>query len=372
MLLDTNYLPSRYSQNVITQFFTLISDEDTPSQGIDFQTFMYLDYALTLFEVKNATQRWKLNPLEFLSVLQSPKFPIGITNQINLLPTTNFTNMTYNMYTYQNIPNFNDEQDFLLKFIQTNEATEVKGQAKGQLRKTKTRSRALINPNPIYNYPTNSTVFYLPFISDRLFNLIDVNSDGLLEWYDFGNFFQVFWLFNKFDPQMKGHLTAGEALEKFVDYSDFPKVNHLIRFRSKRLAQINQDTYVDPFSILTLLRIDDIVTLYVRRSDPTTLYEVELKRVLLKANLNNITEGILNKCLRGTDLTNVPKYDWECAFTAALIENIRFYESAAAYNTAKMNNITLTNTMFYNVDPTLGVGQPTPLASPIAPKRRFY
>lgn len=252
------------------------------------------------------------------------------------------------MYTYMNISNFHDEQDFLIKFVEKKESNLKKS-------KLTTRTRSLekqVLGTPYFNLASNTT-FFLNFTAARLFNLIDVNSDGFIDWYDFGHFFQTSYLFSKFDSLGRGKITAGDIFEKYSSYSDFPRISAELRQRAKRFNLLSQDTFIDLFTVLSVLRIDDIVNLYTRRTEVTALYEVELKRVFAKANLHNANEVILNKCLRGLDNLNVPKYDWECAFIGALKQNINYLESASAYNTAKANNFTLWNTVFYNVDPAL-------------------
>lgn len=91
MVLDENMLPSRYNQDVINNFFRLISEYDHPSEGIDFQSFVYYDFALTLFFNTNATQRWNLNQGEFINVLKDVLFPGKIFTELTLIPSTNFT-----------------------------------------------------------------------------------------------------------------------------------------------------------------------------------------------------------------------------------------------------------------------------------------
>lgn len=245
-----------------------------------------------------------------------------------------------------NIKNFQSEGDFLVKFVEK----------KGNLKKGKlqTRSRSLEDhPHlPYFNLASNKT-FFLNFTAHRIFEVLDSNSDGFLDWYDFGNFFQVSFLFAKFDPYNKGRLTAGDAFEKYSHYSSFPRISRTMMDRARRLNLINQDTYIDLFQTLVVMRIDDIVSLYVRKTDKSTLYEVELKRIFNKVGLNNVNDGVLNKCVRGLDSHNIPLYDWECAFMAGLQLNIDYLESASSYNTAKANNLTLHNTVFYNVDPAL-------------------
>ncbi|MFO0515433.1 MAG: hypothetical protein ACK5YA_01140 [bacterium] len=253
------------------------------------------------------------------------------------------------MYTYHNINNFNDEQDFLLKFVEKKESSGLKGKSK---LKTRTRQAQAVKPLGIYSLASNTT-FFLNFTAHLLFGVIDVNSDNYIDWYDYAYFYQVVYLFNKFDPYQKGKILASEAFEKYSNYYDFPRVSINIRERARRFNLLNQDLYLDVFSALVILRIDDIVDLYTRKTDKSLLYEVELKRIFAKVNLRFINDGLLNRCLRGMDFNNVPKYDWECAFMTGITQNLNYLESASLYNTAQANNITLANTVFYNVDATL-------------------
>jgi hypothetical protein len=250
-----------------------------------------------------------------------------------------------------NISNFQDEQDFLLKFVEKKEESNLKKN------KLKTRTRSLEKSSQVVNQPyfnlASNTTFFLNFTASRIFNLIDVNSDGFVDWYDFGNFFQIAYIFAKSDPYNKGKILAGDLYEKFGTWSDFPRISAPLRRKANRFNLLPQDSYIDLFTALIVLRIDDIVSLYTRRTEKSALYEVELKRIFSKCNLNYLNEGILNTCLRGVDNQNIPKYDWECAFMAGLQQNINYLESAASYNTAKANNLTLYNTVFYNVDPQL-------------------
>lgn len=258
------------------------------------------------------------------------------------------------MYTYQKIYNFNTEGDFLLKFAETK--SHVKSNLKKGKLQTRTRSlenQAYVIPKgDIYSLASNTT-FVLNFTANRLFDSMDVNSDGYLDWYDYGFFYQTLYLFTKFDPYQRGKITAGDLYEKFIDYSDFPKVSYTVKNRSKRFNIINQDTYLDFYNVHVVLRIDDLVSLYTRRVDVSTLYEVELKRVFSKINLRYVGEGNLNRCLRGMDNQNIPKYDWECAFMMAIQQNINYLDSASSYYTAKNHNLTLENTVFNNIDPAL-------------------
>jgi hypothetical protein len=116
---------------------------------------------------------------------------------------------------------------------------------------------------------------------------------------------------------------------------------------------INQDLQINVFELLVIFKIDDIVDFYVRDSDKSTLYEVDIKNILQKAGLRYIPDAYLNKCLRGNDINNIPKYDWECAITTGISSMSLFYEASYSYLQAKNNGLNLTNTIFFNVDPQI-------------------
>jgi len=261
------------------------------------------------------------------------------------------------MYTYMNISHFEGEESFLLNFAQTNEFKKEGNLKKKLQTRVRTEENKIKRHAPYFNLASNVT-FFLNFTSNKLFNLLDSNSDGFVDWYDFGNFFQISFLFAKFDPQLKGKLTAGELYQNYNEFSDYPRISSVLRNRARRFNVLNADSFIDVFQALVVLRIDDIVNLYLRNADKSTLYEVELKRIFVKTSLRHLNEGILNSCLRGLDSHNIPKYDWECAFMAGVQENINYLESAASYNTAKENNLHLHNTVFYNVDPALAGSKP--------------
>ena len=65
-----------------------------------------------------------------------------------------------------------------------------------------------------------------------------------------------------------------------------------------------------------------------------------------------VSEGKLNKCLRGVTSRYIPKYDWECAFLESLQANLEYFEANDYYQLSKFNNITLKTTSFVNIDPS--------------------
>jgi len=198
--------------------------------------------------------------------------------------------------------------------------------------------------------PANFT-FNSEQTANWLFNILDNDIDGYINFYDFGTFIQVAYLFAKFDPYNKGKMLAGDIYDKIGTYSDYPTVSYNIRERAKRFNMLNQDVYVDLMRALMMFRIDDIMDANVRRSDKTTLYEVELKHIFSNINLAAVPDGYLNKCLRGADDNGIPKYDWECAFISTMTLTLNYFESSVFYATTIGANLTLSNTAFWNVDP---------------------
>jgi hypothetical protein len=87
-------LPGRYNQDIVNAFFKLMNDgDDNVSSGIDFESFIYYDFALRQFHLANATQKWALNEQEFSAVLSHRLFPSSISGEISKIPMTNFTDV---------------------------------------------------------------------------------------------------------------------------------------------------------------------------------------------------------------------------------------------------------------------------------------
>lgn len=334
LALDSNILPSRYNQDVVDQLFKLSQENEKNNQGIDLISFVFYDFILRLFEVPNAQRKWYLVPSEFTNIFNHYLFPANSLFEVENIPQNNLTANSYQMYTYLNISAYHQEADHFLKFAQTGE--KVLAQDKGQ--------QISIAANQTFNL-INTT--------NWLFKILDQDTDGYLTFYDFGNFMQITYLFNKFDPYSKGRIVAGNLFEKFTTYSDLPYVSYTVRERAKRFNLFPQDLYFDLMRAVLVLRIDDLIMANKRRVDPTTLYEVELKTIFSLVNLGAVPDAYLNKCLRGVDDNNVPKYDWECALIQGVTTTLNYLESSNSYLTTKIQNITLVNTGFVNVDPQI-------------------
>jgi hypothetical protein len=86
-------LPARYNQIVINQFFKLTENPDKENNGLDFQSFMYYDFALRIFSIKNQTRPWYLNEGEFITTLQNPLFNSYMMGELQQIPMTNYTSV---------------------------------------------------------------------------------------------------------------------------------------------------------------------------------------------------------------------------------------------------------------------------------------
>jgi len=204
---------------------------------------------------------------------------------------------------------------------------------------------------------TNSSKKKKPFnitvTGDNIFTLLDNNGDGYVDFLDFGHMMQLVYIFSKADIYNRGKLPVGHIAQLFKSYSDYPRVSFINQERARRLDMISQDLYLDVFELLILFKIDDIVDYYVRVSDKTTVYEVELKNILRKCGLRHLPDQHINNCQRGNDRLGIPKYDWECAVVEGVALMSKYYEAAEQFRLARKNKLHLLNTIFVNVDPQI-------------------
>jgi hypothetical protein len=347
LALDTNMLPSRYCQEVIDMFFQLVEEEKNVNHGMDLLSFVFYDFVLRIFEVPNAAKKWKLNNVEFKNLFSHYLFPATTLEEVQMIPQNNLTNESYQMYTYMNISQYHQEADHFLKFAQKSEKT-VKS-LKTLKAHTENKKHRLGNARKL----PGDMVFDIVATSNWLFNILDHDADGVLSFYEYANFMQISYLFSRFDQYRKGRVVAGNLYEKYTTYADFPYVSSQLRQRGQRFNLLSQDLYMDLMRTTLVLRIDDLINANKRRLDPTTLYEIELKHIFSVVNLGGVPDAILNKCLRGVDDNNVPKYEWECAFVNSITITSNYLESSDSYLTAKSAKLNLLNTAFVNVDPQL-------------------
>merc|ERR1711957_414918 len=182
----------------------------------------------------------------------------------------------------------------------------------------------------------NMTTFDTKVVDSRIFTLLDSNNNKYLTFYDFGNFVRTFDLYAKVDNRDADRVIVSDISSAFSTYSaEF-------RARSNRFTLIEQDLYIDPFYVLAITRMDDYVHHFLRRSDPTTIKEVELHLVLDRINLKNFPAAHLDKCARGKDGNGIPKYDWECGITTAITKSLKYFEYTRDLSDIKSHGFNLT------------------------------
>jgi len=325
--------------------FGLVNEKDIHNQGIDKLTFVFLDFCLRLFSVPNATRPYYINQNDFANILNNTLFPNKTLNQIHAIPSYGMTNLSFQMFSSMNISTFYAEDDYLLKFL------EVKSNKKN-FKKSAILERLT---NAFKQSVGNSSIpaFNITQMSATIFALLDIDNDGWVKYNDFAHFMQLLYIFNKNDLYNKGKLTIGKVVEIFKSYSEYPRISYVNRDRVRRLDTVYQDLYINALELIVIFKIDDIVQYYVRETDKTTLYEVDLKNILAKAGLRYMPDAYLNKCLRGNDANNIPRYDWECSITSGITLMSQFYEAATSYISAKTNKLILSNTVFNNIDPQI-------------------
>lgn len=345
LALDNNILPYRYNQDILQQIFELIKEKDKANQGIDLVSFVFYDFWLKLFDVKNAKKPYHQYVDEFITACSSPLYPQPMLDAIQKIPQNNLTENSYQMYTYLNISNYQDESDHFLKaFIEL----QSNKKEKNHLRKFNSNK----NSWSIKEATANNTKFAFnkEKTLNNIFRIIDQDFDNIINFNDFGSFIQINYIFSKYDKYHKGRLPAGQLAELLMSYSEFPIVSHRIRERAKRFTLLPADLYVNLDSAVLILKIDDIIEANVRRSDKNTLNEIELKNILAYVNRRYVPEAYLNQCLRGNTVDNIPLYEWECAFIQSEIRTLTYYENSMDYLTLKKGNLTLFNTVFVNKD----------------------
>jgi hypothetical protein len=309
---------------------------------MDLLTFVFYDFWLKLFNKYQNTRKYFLTFNEYVNIFNEPLYPKFMKDELLKIPQNNLTTASYQMYTYLNISNFQDESDHFLKsFLETSAAVQMRASAKST--NAKWSINEAVNNNTVFAYKLNPTAKFL-------FKIIDANSDGFINFFDFASLIQINYLFGKFDVYQKGRIVSGDLYENYTSYSDFPLVGHLIRERARKFNLFPQDLYADLYSVILTLKIEDLVSVFARRADKTTLFEVELKNIFAMVNRQFVPDAYLNRCLRGVNADNVPLYDWECAFVQSEIRTLTYYENSFDRLTAATNNITLFNTVFYNID----------------------
>jgi len=315
--LDTNQLPTRYNQDIITQIFRLTNRDNAAKNGLDLFTFVFYDHFLKLFYQGASDNRWTINSKEFAKICAGWLFPKSIFNYMTQVPTANYTNDSYNLRAHINENQLDEEENFG-KFL------EMKSTVKRY----------------------NNTNYNVKSVDSRIFKLLDSNNNNVLTYYDFANFVQTLTMYEKTDSRDADRVIVSDLGTAFSEYTNLPIYSSEFRARSHRFNLIDGDLYMDPFFCLAITRMDDYVHHFVRRADPTTVKEIELHLILDKINLKNFPAAHLHKCARGKDDNGIPKYDWECAVTTAINRALKYLEYTRDLSDIKTHGFNLTYTQY--------------------------
>lgn len=343
MALDNGILPLRYTQSIIDDLFRLVSSNpDMQYQNLDLITFTFYDFFLKIFHSVADRGTYEIGLKNFLISFQSQLIPTMMKKAILKIPQNNLTSSSYQMYTYLNVSMYQDENDHFMKSFIEEEASFLT--RKNKIEKWSTQD--LYRNDKKFKFNLKKTLTYL-------FNSIDSDMNGSVSFYDFGNVCQIVYLFARFDTYGQGRIAAGDLHERFSHYDDYPQVAHIINERGHIFNEFPQDLYMDVYSAILCIRIQDLFRSKIRRSNDQMVTEVELKQVLAFVNRGAVPDSHLNKCLRAPSKENVPLYDWECAFVQAESSTMVFYENSYDKLTVSKQNLTLLNTVFYHIDPSL-------------------
>ena len=115
LALDGNVLPLRYNQGTIDIFFRLIEAQDMPNQGFDLLTFCFYDFFLKMYHKEAPKGTYFLTKDHFPKIFTSQLIPFFVNLEFLKIPQNNLTAHSYQMYTYLNVSNYQDESDHFLK-----------------------------------------------------------------------------------------------------------------------------------------------------------------------------------------------------------------------------------------------------------------
>jgi len=338
LALDNSILPERFNQKTIEYLFKLANDNTNGnSLGIDAISFCFYDFWLKIYDIDARKTRHYLNIAEFIKANNNVLFPKNLSGSLKLIPQNVLSTASYNMFEDLNKNLKPEDNHFMKSFLQSNEQKKVKEnwsleQARGKVAKL------------AYNQKNTLT---------NIFNTLDSDYIGRINFYDFGTFIQLLHVFSKNDPEnAKGRLVAGELERILSHYTGYPIISKNFLARAKRMKSLNTDLYMDYASLLLMMRLEDIVPSHNRKLDKAQINEIELKTVLSQVNRRFVPDAHLKNCLRNSPDADkkIPVYDWECAFVSAETSSLKFFENSFDYLTSITRKIKLGPTEFNNKD----------------------
>jgi hypothetical protein len=374
LALDNNILPERYNKKTIKYLMKLthtnghgkdngneheVGFGDTGYSGIDLISFCFYDFWLKVFDYNTKKNRFLMDLDEFIVAYNYTLFPKNMRDAIRLIPQNNVTSASYDMYVDTYLDDVGTEENHFLKsFLQNNELKKIKEEKKykkenkkenknfnGYNKENWSLEQARGN-NTNFTFNQNKTLNYI-------FNILDGDMKGEINFYDFGSYIQLLYFFNKNDPNnSKGRITVFHLEKEINELKGYPIISKVFSVRAKRLKSLNQNLYMDFASFLIMMRIDDIMKIHLRDSDKTQLSEIELKNILFHINRKFIPDSHLKDCLRKSSNKDVliKVFDWECVIVKTEASTLKFYEISFDYLTSVTRHLNLNHTVFQNKD----------------------
>lgn len=179
LALDSNILPMRYNQDIINSCFKLIEEYDRPNQGMDVISFVFYDFFLRIYDVQTPARQYYLGNSDFQSTFSNYLFPTKTNQTIAKIPQNVLNTSSYQMYSYVNITNYNNENDHFLKsFVETDTEVLFENQNKFFAKNyNQGNINTLIVNNTNLTYKSNVTLNWI-------FQVLDNDADGWLNFYD--------------------------------------------------------------------------------------------------------------------------------------------------------------------------------------------
>ena len=86
-----------------------------PNQGLDILSYCFYDFILKMYHAEAPKGTYFLQSPHFAKIFQSQLMPFFVSREFAKIPQNNLTRSSYQMYTYLNVTNYQDESDHFLK-----------------------------------------------------------------------------------------------------------------------------------------------------------------------------------------------------------------------------------------------------------------
>lgn len=403
--LQVGKLPIRFNAEIIDMFFKLSSGEDRQYHDIDLFTFIFNDYFLKKFFMKNISIKdlldgkvlennngsmyknkikYRINKEDLLTIISQYDFPEIISLQICNLPFNKLKKNDYNKHISIKHHEKYIEDDYLL-FTSINEEKKDKddnklssskgikgsksnlkissvsgnsGSSSSSSSSSKSSSTSSSSSSSSSSSKTTTTVTTKTLVKylihnlkngvDYLYPIMDNDSDELISYYDYMTMIQVFYIFNNFsETKQTKNIQIPELLEYLSNYSNLPLVRKEINTRALHLKEIKNALKSDVFYTYVILRFEDFV-IFKQNNSSALVDEVNLRTFLKKIDAEFMPQDEIDAfCMRDKSDKHV-LYDWRCAVEKAIDRNLQITDVIRTKKLVDDEKINLKHTGFYS------------------------